>query len=291
MQGGYQLGLDGHHPSSTLQRGGDAGRQTAASHRHKHGVQGGHLPFEFQTERPVAGHHLCLAVGVYHHRPGLLGTTHAGPVGVGVERPGDVHRGAQRAQPVHLGRRGGLGHVDLRGVAQFPGHVGHRQTGVASGRGNQSGVGNRSGQHAVEGATRFEAAGVLEQFELEGHRRAEHGAFDLDDRGAPHPPDQAFLSSDHRIPVHHRPIVPHRSSAPAADPGRHTPSRPTVPIHPCRSGGPQWTRIGVGAHFGAADVRPGGYRRGTVRSRYGRPTGAVSASRPGGTSVETHSHQ
>jgi hypothetical protein len=126
--------LDSNHANvgtAAFDGGRDASEQSAAAHRHHHGLHVGALFDDLEPDGPLPRDHPRM-VERRHHRQAALSGNDLGPVLAVHRRPaGEHHFGAMRRRPLDFHCRRGLRHDDHRRSAQQPRRQRHRLTVVA----------------------------------------------------------------------------------------------------------------------------------------------------------------
>ena len=174
MQRGRQLGLQRHHPGTLFKPGRQTTNQTAAAHTDQHAARQAALGLDLGAQGGSTGHDLHLVIGVHQHRAAEFLTRQAGFIGLGITFTCHGHCRAKLAQPITLGLARDGRHKHLAGHAQRLRRRRSRNAGIAARGNDHAGRGNRLGQHAVEHATRLEAAAHLLVLELEPDLGAVH---------------------------------------------------------------------------------------------------------------------
>jgi hypothetical protein len=200
MQSGSGVGLDANDLDTAGVPGSEATNEAASADGNEQRVEVWRLFFQFEAERALTEKRFALIVGVNGHGTGLRDPGFAGGEGFGVAFAGDDELGAVATDAFDFFGRGHGGHEDPGWHAEFHGRVGDSGAVVSTGGGNDASGGNLPGKQVGERATRFEGAGVLEQFELEGDGKgaeAELGALRFENRcAADVRADELFVGGD-----------------------------------------------------------------------------------------------
>jgi len=185
-------GFDADHLARVAHPCGLAGGEAAAARCDEQGVVAVELVSELCGHGALTCHHLDVLVRVDEQRAGFVLVRIRCGLGVVVQAVDHVHGGSERLDAVALQLGAGGGHEDLGAMAEATSGVGDGSTVVASGRGDETCLGNAvlrsGGEDLVEGSADLERTGVLQQFELQRHAvgEAEFAGAGGDDRCAAH---------------------------------------------------------------------------------------------------------
>src|SRR5712692_11618190 len=169
--------------------GGDAADETAATHGNEQRVEFRILLLEFEADGSLTEQGFELIVSMNGHSAGLRGPGFASGEGIGVALAADDEIRTTAADALDFFRGSDGGYKNFRGHAQLAGGKGDGDSMVATGRGDDARFGNFVSEQIGKGASRFERAGVLQEFQFEDEAdriQSEVGASSFEDRRAAH---------------------------------------------------------------------------------------------------------